>query len=88
MPWAELASYRFTGNKSRLANVYLPLVKYRESFKKIYHAPSGLCLTDKAAMDDSPHNTQMLAAINVAAEMVIFNRQLAQIATIICSNTP
>lgn len=81
LPWAELESYKITGNKQRLANVYLPLVKYRESFKKIYHPASGLYLTDKAAMDDSPRNEQMLAGIDVASEMVIFDRWLAEIAT-------
>ncbi|MCJ8321430.1 MAG: hypothetical protein MJK12_17475 [Colwellia sp.] len=81
LPWAELESYRVTGNLQRLSDVYLPLVNYRESFKKIYHANSGLYLTDKAAMDDSPRNEQMLAGIDVAAEMVIFDRWLAEIAT-------
>ncbi len=81
LPWAELESYRITNNKKRLADVYLPLVKYRESFSKIYHPASGLYLTDKAAMDDSPRNKQMLAGIDVAAEMVIFDRWLAEIAT-------
>jgi len=83
LPWAELESYKITGNKKRLRDVYLPLQKYRESFKKIYHQDSGLYLTDKAAMDDSPRNEQMLAGIDVAAEMVIFDRWLATMATII-----
>ena len=81
LPWAELESYKITGDKKRLNNVYLPLVKYRESFSKIYHAESGLYLTDKAAMDDSPRNEHMLAGIDVAAEMVIFDNWLAEIAT-------
>ena len=81
LPWAELESYKITNNKKRLANVYLPLVKYRESFSKIYHPATGLYLTDKAAMDDSPRNEQMLAGIDVAAEMVIFDLWLAEIAT-------
>ena len=81
LPWAELEAFKITNNKQRLANVYLPLVKYRESFSKIYHPASGLYLTDKAAMDDSPRNDLMLAGIDVAAEMVIFDRWLAEIAT-------
>ncbi len=81
LAWAELESYKITNNKTRLANVYLPLQKYRESFSKIYHSESGLYLTDKAAMDDSPRNEKMLAGIDVAAEMVIFDLWLAEIAT-------
>ena len=72
LPWAELESYKITNNKQRLANVYLPLQKYRESFSKIYHPASGLYLTDKAAMDDSPRNEQMLAGIDVAARNSYF----------------
>lgn len=83
LPWAELESYKITGNIQRLADVYLPLTKYRESFKKIYHPQSGLYFTDKAAMDDSPRNDKMLAGIDVAAEMVIFDRWLAEMATIL-----
>ena len=83
LPWAELESFKITGNIKRLNNVYLPLQKYRESFKKIYHQKSGLYLTDKAAMDDSPRNEKMLAGIDVAAEMVIFDRWLATMATIL-----
>lgn len=83
LPWAELESYKITANKQRLADVYLPLVNYRESFKKIYHAESGLYLTDKAAMDDSPRNIELLAGIDVAAEMVIFDHWLAEISLIL-----
>ncbi|MCO4822416.1 MAG: hypothetical protein KC469_10130 [Flavobacteriaceae bacterium] len=83
LPWAELESFKTTANKNRLERVYLPLKKYRESFKKIYHKQSGLYLTDKAAMDDSPRNDQLLAGIDVAAEMVIFDYWLAEIATIL-----
>lgn len=83
LAWAELESYRITADKKRLAQVYLPLVKYRESFRKIYHADSGLYLTDKGAMDDSPRNAALLCGVDVAAEMVIFDRWLAEIAKIL-----
>jgi len=83
LPWAELEAYKFTADIERLRAVYLPLKKYRESYKKIYHEASGLYLTDHGAMDDSPRNDLMLAGIDVASEMVIFDRWLAEIAEII-----
>ena len=83
LAWAELESYRITANKTRLSEVYMPLLKYRESFISIYHEPSGLYLTDKSAMDDSPRNEELLCGIDVASEVVAFDHWLAQIATII-----
>jgi len=87
LAWAELESYYITADKQRLQSVYLPLKKYRESFKKIYIPEEGLYLTDHGAMDDSPRNTQLLAGIDVAAEMVLFDRWLAEIATELSINS-
>jgi hypothetical protein len=83
LAWAELESYKITADKTRLGLVYEPLIKYRNSFSKIYHPASGLYLTDKGAMDDSPRNDELLCGVDVAAEMVIFDRWLAEIADIL-----
>lgn len=83
LAWAELMSYRMTADKDRLVRVYLPLKKYRESFNKIYHPPCGHYLTDKGAMDDSPRNATLLCGVDTAAQMVLFDRWLAEIASLL-----
>lgn len=80
LAWAELEYFYLSGDTKRLEKVYLPLQKYRESFSKIRDPETCLYKTDKAAMDDSPRNEKLLYGVDVAAEMVIFDRWLAEIA--------
>jgi hypothetical protein len=81
--WAELESYRITGDRQRLEKVYGPLVKYYRALDKYLRQGNGLYITDWAGMDNSPRNDDIVGggtAVDISAEMVMFARQLAQIA--------
>ena len=80
LAWAELKTHALTGDTERLARVLPALAAYRESFEAIRHAPTGLYLTDKAAMDDSPRNDRLLCGVDTSSQMVTFDRWLAEIA--------
>ncbi|MHC4329451.1 MAG: hypothetical protein ACYSWW_15165, partial [Planctomycetota bacterium] len=49
--WAELESYRITGDKARLELVWEPLVRYYEALEKYLRQGNGLYITDSASMD-------------------------------------
>jgi hypothetical protein len=85
LAWAELESYRYTGDQSRLQNVWNPLVQYYRALQKYLLQGNGLYITDWGSMDDSPRNVFLErggTGIDISAEMVLFARQLAQIARI------
>lgn len=44
--WAEMESYKMTGDAARLKTVYPPLVKYYEVFQKYLRQGNGLYITD------------------------------------------
>lgn len=46
LAWAELESYKWTGDKERLGLVRLPLIKYYEALKKYIRQGNGLYITD------------------------------------------
>ena len=86
LAWAELEHFRVTGYRSRLGEVWEPLVRYYESLQKYLQQGNGLYMTDWASMDNSPRNAYLKgggAGIDISAEMVLFARQLAEIGTII-----
>jgi hypothetical protein len=82
--WAEWESYRVTGDEARLAAVWEPLVRYYSSLQKYLRQGNGLYVTDWASMDNSPRNRYLTGggtAIDTSSEMVLFARNLSQIAT-------
>jgi hypothetical protein len=82
--WAELESYRVTGNKDRLELVWEPLVQYYSALEKYLAQGNGLYITDWASMDNSPRNRYLKGGgtgIDISSEMVLFARQLAEIAS-------
>lgn len=81
--WAELESYAITADADRLKLVYEPLQNYYASFEAIFDPESGLYRADWTSMDNSPRNRHMFVAVDPSCEMVLFARQLAQIAGII-----
>lgn len=84
--WAELESYRWTADTSRLVQVILPLTKYYEALKKYIRQGNGLYITDWASMDNSPRNSCLAnggTGIDISSEMVLFARNLADISTIL-----
>jgi hypothetical protein len=85
LAWAELESYRMTGDKGRLAMVWEPLVRYYEALQEYLRQGNGLYMTDWASMDNSTRNAWLDrggTGIDISSEMVLFARQLARIAGI------
>jgi hypothetical protein len=83
LAWAELESYRVTGNKDRLEMVWQPLVQYYSALEKYLAQGNGLFVTDWASMDNSPRNIYLAGGgtgIDISSEMVLFARQLSEIA--------
>ena len=81
--WAELESFRVTGDRSRLRLVYEPLVHYYRALHKYICQGNGLYMTDWASMDNSPRVPYLAkggTAVDTSSQMVLFARQLAEIA--------
>jgi len=86
LAWAELESYRVTGDSARLAMIWEPLVHYYAALQKYLVQGNGLYVTDWASMDNSPRNHYLDGGgtgIDISSEMVLFARQLAEIARIL-----
>ena len=86
MAWAELESYRVSGDRARLAMVWEPLVRYYGALDKYLLQGNGLYVTDWASMDNSPRNHYLDGGgtgVDISSEMVLFARQLAEIAQIL-----
>lgn len=85
LAWAELESYKITGNKKRLTQVYEPLKRYYFALKKYLLQGNGLYITDWASMDNSPRNPYLNGGgigIDISAEMSMFASNLNEIAKI------
>lgn len=86
LAWAELESYRVTGNKNRLESAWEPLVQYYRALQKYLRQGNGLYMTDWASMDNSPRNQYLKdggTGVDISSEMVLFARNLAQIGEIL-----
>ena len=86
LAWAELESYRVTGNKERLGSVWEPLVHYYYALQKYLRQGNGLYMTDWASMDNSPRNQYLMnggTGVDISSEMVLFARSLSQIGEIL-----
>ena len=86
MAWAELESFRVTGDKERLSMVFEPLVHYYNALQKYLRQGNGLYMTDWAGMDNSPRNGYIQGggtAVDISSEMVLFARNLSEIAKIL-----
>lgn len=84
--WAEMESYRMTGDAARLREVYSPLVKYYEALQKYLRQGNGLYITDWASLDNSPRNPFLKnggTGVDISAEMVLFARDLSAMANVI-----
>jgi hypothetical protein len=85
LAWAEVESYRVTGDRARLDMVWEPLVRYYEALQKYIRQGNGLYMTDWASMDNSTRNPYLAGggtAIDTSSQMVLFARNLAEIARI------
>ena len=84
--WAELESYRITGDRSRPGMVYEPLTRYYGALQRYLRQGNGLYMTDWASMDNSPRNGYLDrggTAVDTSSQMVLFARGLAQIAELL-----
>lgn len=78
--WAELESYRYTGDRGRLAAVREGLVRYYRALQTYLRQGNGLYVTDWASMDNSPRNSRLLGGgmgVDISSQMVLFARNLA-----------
>jgi len=84
--WAEVESYRVTGNKDRLKSIWEPLVRYYDTFQTYLKQGNGLYVTDFTSMDNSPRNHYLDGggtAVDTSSQMALFARNLAEIADIL-----
>jgi hypothetical protein len=89
LAWAEMESYKWTGDKTRLELIRLPLIKYYEALKKYIRQGNGLYMTDWASMDNSPRNICLAkggTGIDISAEMVLFARNLSELSAVLGYN--
>ncbi|MBI5383507.1 MAG: alpha,alpha-trehalase [Verrucomicrobia bacterium] len=83
LAWAELESFRVTGDRERLGLVYEPLVRYYRALQKYVRQGNGLYMTDWASMDNSPRNAHLKGggcAADTSSQMTLFARNLATLA--------
>ena len=86
LAWAELESFRYTGDSARLSRVREPLVRYYGALRHYLRQGNGLYITDWASMDDSPRNAALDrggTGIDISSEMVLFAKNLATIDSIL-----
>ena len=84
--WAEMESYRFTGDVGRIPRAYPVLVRYYRALQKYLRQGNGLYVTDWASMDDSPRNPLLTGggtAVDTSSQMVLFARNLASMAAVL-----
>ncbi|GHT17026.1 hypothetical protein FACS1894189_2150 [Planctomycetales bacterium] len=77
---------KITGNKNRLGLIWEPLVKYYAALQKYIRQGNGLYITDWASMDNSSRNAWLDGGgmgIDISSEMVLFARNLADIANVL-----
>lgn len=88
MAWAELESYKHTGDFKRIKEVFLPLLKYYESLNMHLKKANGLYVTDWATMDNSPRNKYLGCGVDITCEMVLFAKNLVTMIEVIKEKFP
>lgn len=86
LAWAEAESYRITGDRERLVEVFPPLINHYRAMREYLRQGNGLYITDWASMDDSPRNPQLRyggTGVDISSEMVLAARTLGTIAEIL-----
>ncbi|WP_167746997.1 MGH1-like glycoside hydrolase domain-containing protein [Cohnella luojiensis] len=83
LAWAEMESYRQTGDVERLKQVWEPLYRYYLALQYHLRNQFGLFVTDWASMDNSPRNAYLGSGIDISCEMMLFAGQLTEISDIL-----
>ncbi|KQX55290.1 MGH1-like glycoside hydrolase domain-containing protein [Paenibacillus sp. Root444D2] len=81
--WAELESFKHTGDRERLELVWEPLVRYYDALCYHLYNHYGLFVTDWASMDNSPRNQYLGSGVDISCEMVLVARSLIEIGGIL-----
>jgi len=81
--WAELLSFRQSGDLNRLERVLPPLMAYFAALDEQLRHRSGLYVTDWASMDNSPRNDHLAFGVDTASQMVLFADNLLEAAAIV-----
>ncbi len=81
--WAELLSFRQTGDLDRLERVLPPLMAYFAALDEQLRHHRGLYVTDWASMDNSPRNDDLVFGVDTASQMVLFAGNLLEAADIL-----
>lgn len=84
--WAEVESYRTTGDRERLRRIWLPLTRYYAAFQTYLRQGNGLYMTDWASMDNSQRNLHLDrggTAVDTSAQMALFANNLSEIAVVL-----
>lgn len=87
MAWAELESFRQTGDIYRLEMVWEPLLMYYKALYEHLRNHFGLFVTDWASMDNSTRNAYLGSGIDISCEMVLFANNLIEIANLLISKS-
>lgn len=82
LPWAERESYRHTGDGARVAEVWESLLHYHRASVAQLEDAGGLCVSDWAAMENSPRNARLHAGVDASAQLVLSARCLAALAPV------
>ena len=83
LAWAEMESYRVTGDKARLQLICPALVKYYEALQVYLRQGNGLYMTDWASMDNSTRNPYLVGGgcgVDMSCEMALIAREMAAMA--------
>jgi hypothetical protein len=81
--WAELLSFRQTGDLDRIERVLPPLMAYFTALDEQLRHRCGLYVTDWASMDNSPRNADLAFGVDTASQMVLFADNLLELAAIL-----
>lgn len=84
--WAEMESFRVTGDAARLRHVWTPVTRYYSALQTYLRQGNGLYITDWASMDNSERNMHLNrggTAVDTSAQMVLFARSLAGMAEVL-----
>jgi len=81
--WAELESYRQSGDLDRVERVVPPLMAYFAALDDQLRHRCGLYVTDWASMDNSPRNAYLGFGVDTACQMVLFADNLLELGGIL-----
>jgi hypothetical protein len=84
--WAELESFRYTGDRERLSRVFDPLLRQYRALHHHLRQGNGLFVTDGSSMPGSPRDLHLDrggCGVDISAEMAMCARRLAAMATLL-----